>query len=86
MMDTPEADTKGTGWRESESGKRWFRIERGSREFDAWMKFYRDNKKDKFAKVCEKVGMTFVLGPSPLEHGGAMLGYLKDNRPKGASE
>jgi hypothetical protein len=80
--DGKEADVKGTGWRVSSSGKRWFRIERGSKDYDAWLKFYRDNGRSKLAKVIDKDGVSFVSGQSPAEHGGAMLAYLDDNRPK----
>lgn len=82
----PMADVGGTGWRiSSSSGKKWFRIERGSREFDAWMRFYRDNGKRQFAAFLEHYGHSFVLGPSPIEHGGDMLAYLEANAPRRAA-
>lgn len=76
------ADVKGTGWRVSSSGRRWFRIERGNREFESWMQFYRNNGRQMFAKFSEHCGYSFTLGPSPIEHGGAMLAYMDRNKPK----
>lgn len=84
--DGSDASQKGTGWRVSDSGKRWFRIERGTKEFDAWMKFYRDCGRGRFAAVAKATGCTFVPGPSPIEHGPAMLAYLDANKPKSMGE
>lgn len=80
--DGADASEKGTGWRVSDSGKRWLRIERGSKEFAAWMEFYKGNGRARFANVCKLTGCSFVPGPSPIEHGGAMLAYLDSNKPK----
>lgn len=78
----PKAGIPGTGWRLSDSSRQWFQIERGSKEFAAWMKFYRSHSRHDFAAFLEECGRTWVLGPSPAEHGGSMLAYLDSNRPK----
>lgn len=84
MSDLP-ADAKGTGWRISgRSGKRWFRIEKGSREFDEWLKFYRANNRYDLAKVIQNCGYSFVAGPFPLEFGGAQIAFLNSQMEKSA--
>lgn len=71
------ADQRGTGWRVSgSSGKKWFRIEKGSSEFADWMKFYRSHGKTDLASVIEKMGFSFVFGPSPQQHGSAQMMFL----------
>lgn len=75
----PSADVKGTGWRVSEnSGRKWYRIERGSPEFVNWMKFFRLNGKQSFANFVLKYGHTFVMGPDPLSgsYGNQQLAYM----------
>lgn len=84
MSDLP-ADAKGTGWRVSgKTGKRWFRIEKGSEEFDQWMKFYKSHGRSDLASVIQKYGYTFVFGPSPLQHGSAQLTYLNSQMENAA--
>lgn len=80
--DGADAGQKGTGWRVSDSGKRWYRIERGSKEFATWQKFFVDHGRTGFADLMGMSGFTFVPGPSPIEHGSAMLVYLDANKPK----
>lgn len=73
----PSADVKGTGWRVSgSSGRRWYRIEKGSPDFEQWKSFYRKNGKADFAAVIDKCGYSFVLGPSPMQHGDMQLAFL----------
>lgn len=77
----PSADAKGTGWRVSgSSGKRWFRIERGSKEFEDWKNFYRKNGRGELASVIDTMGYSFVFGPSPMQHGDAQLIFLNQQR------
>lgn len=80
-MSDPAADTKGTGWRISgRSGKRWFRIEKGSPEYNEWIKFYRNMGKGDLAAVIEKMGFSFVFGPSPTQHGSAQMMFLNQQQ------
>lgn len=76
----PPANVKGTGWRISEkTGKQWFRIERGSREFLEWVKYYRTSGQQNLSNLIMKHGYSFVLGEDPSQHGPAMLNYLRAN-------
>ncbi len=50
---TKAADDGGTGWRTSDSGMQWFRIEKGSKEWSAWMESYRVNGKRKLADYLD---------------------------------
>lgn len=76
----PPADVKGTGWRISENtGKKWYRIERGSREFLEWCKYYRINGQQNLSNFIMKHGYSFVSGEEPTQHGPAMLAYLRAN-------
>lgn len=73
----PAADVKGTGWRISgSSGRKWYRIERGSKEFSEWVKFYRHRGKQDFANTIMHLGYSFVVGPSPTEHGAAQIHFM----------
>lgn len=86
MTDAPLAGVKGTGWRRSDRGRKWYQIEPPSPEFKAWMRFYRDNGRIQFALAAIALKRTWVLGASPNEHGGAMLAYLDANQPKRRTE
>ena len=72
----PVSGTKGTGWRMSDSGKKWFQIDRGSPEFAAWMQYFRANGRGPFADFVTNYGRTWTTGASPMESGPAMLAIL----------
>ncbi len=84
--DTPPAGTPGTGWRISDSGRRWFQIEKGSPEFTAWMAFYRSNGWRGFASACEATGRTWVAGPSTMTDGPGMIAHLERERPSASRD
>lgn len=76
----PSANVKGTGWRISDlTGKKWYRIERGSKEFLEWCKYYRINGQQNLSNFIMRHGYSFVLGEDPTQHGPAMLAYLRAN-------
>lgn len=82
MENLPEANVPGTGWRiSSSSGRKWFRIEKGSPEFLEWMKFYRAAGKQNLANfIMKSGGFTFVAGPSVKEFGGAQIAFLNQSQ------
>lgn len=72
----PKAGVPGTGWRMSDSGKRWFQIERGTPEFAEWMRYFKSNGKGQFARFAVKHGRTWVTGQSVAEFGPSMLAHI----------
>lgn len=80
MENLAAADARGTGWRVSSSGRKWFRIEKGSDEFTEWCKFYRYSGKSDLAAVIEKMGFSFVFGPFPQQHGAAQMMFLNQQQ------
>ena len=51
--DIPFADEKGNGWRISAKGTRYYRIERGTKEWVAWMAHYRSSGKKSLADFLD---------------------------------
>lgn len=83
MDEDKPAGFKGTGWRVSESGERWYQIEPGSPEWSAWMAFFSENGRKGQVAIAKLQRRTWVSGPSPISHGAAMLAWI-DNTVRGA--
>lgn len=67
----PSADEPGNGWRLSASGSRYYRIERGTPEWSAWMGHYRSTGNKKMADFVDKQrDPHFVNGQWPPGHSG----------------
>src|SRR5690606_12272240 len=49
----PSADEPGNGWRLSSGGARYYRIERGTAEWAAWMSHYRANGNQRLADFLD---------------------------------
>lgn len=69
--EVPAADEPGNGWRLSSSGSRYYRIERGTPEWSAWMRHYRATSNGKMADFLDQQrDPHFVNGQWPPGHSG----------------
>lgn len=67
----PSADERGNGWRLSASGSRFYRIERGTPEWSAWMRHYRASGSEKLANFLDRqTDPHFVPTQWPPGHSG----------------
>lgn len=80
----PLAGEPGEGWRKDSKGRRWWQIQRGSDDWNAWMRFFHGQGRPRLVKVMNLHCRTWcVPGRDPEQFGAMMMAELAAHHPDG---